>query len=173
MEYKDFNSLKGKTLQYGDSVVFFSNIVYSVRTYYLTLVGGFNNSKIFKKLGIDEYKLATECYGYIPNSGEWPECRGEDYPALTRLVLGLFKIIEGRSDCTPNDKMVTKKVFNVLILDKKTGKVIKNETLTAVSEQESLLKTFGVNPENAFIKVTELGSFEEEKPMNAIVVKEK
>ena len=68
-------------------------------------------------------------------------------------------------------KTMEKNVYNVLIVDKKTKKVEKNEVVVAEDEQQAILKACGVDMENAFIKVTKNGSFVEDKPVNAVLVK--
>ena len=68
-------------------------------------------------------------------------------------------------------KTMDKKVFKVLIVDKKTGKTTKDEAVIAETEQQAILKAFGVDSENAYIKVDEVGNFKEEKPITAIIVK--
>lgn len=65
-----------------------------------------------------------------------------------------------------------KKIIRVLVVDKKTGKVKKNETVVANDEQSAILKAFGVDAENSFVKTTVEGEFKEDKPVTAILVKE-
>ena len=67
------------------------------------------------------------------------------------------------------NKMDTKKIYSVLILNKKTGETTKDVKVTADNEQEAILKTFGVDAKNTFIKIEELGSYEEEKIRKVIV----
>ena len=69
-------------------------------------------------------------------------------------------------------KTMEKKVYNVLVIDKKTGKTDKNLVVTAENEQSAILKAFGVDVENVYIKITEEGSYTEDKPVTAILVKE-
>jgi len=69
-------------------------------------------------------------------------------------------------------KTMEKKVYNVLIVSKKTGKVNKHQIVSAENEQSAILKAFGVDVENVFIKITEEGSYTEDKPVTAILVKE-
>ena len=81
--------------------------------------------------------------------------------------VGEFELIE-----TPSNnicKMTTKKIYSVLILDKKKGTTTKDAKVTAANEQEAILKTFGVDAENTFIKIVELGEYEEDKPIKAII----
>ena len=70
------------------------------------------------------------------------------------------------------ENKMEKKIFKVLIIDKKTGKTIKNENVIAEDEQQALLKTFNVDAENTFIKIKEEGKFETKEPVNAILIKE-
>jgi hypothetical protein len=66
-----------------------------------------------------------------------------------------------------------KKVFSVLVMDKKTGKVIKkDDAVLATTEQDALLKAFGVDAEDSFIKIQEVGKFEVKEPVQAVLVKE-
>ncbi len=46
-----------------------------------------DNNEIFEILEIDKYKYKT-------NSGNWPDSKKNDFPALTRLVKELYLIIE-------------------------------------------------------------------------------
>ncbi len=55
-----------------------------------------DNNKIFRLLKIDKYDIATKAYRYKSLAGVWPSSRENDYPALTRLVKELYKIIEER-----------------------------------------------------------------------------
>lgn len=65
-----------------------------------------------------------------------------------------------------------RKVMKVLVMNKKTQKVEKDVTVIADTEQQAVLKAFGVNTEDLFIRIEEIGKFEEEKRVNAVIVKE-
>ncbi len=54
------------------------------------------NSTIFKILGLNPYKIAEKRYKYKITQGCWPNSNFGDFPALTRLVKELYKIIEGK-----------------------------------------------------------------------------
>ena len=69
------------------------------------------------------------------------------------------------------EKMANKKVIKVLVVNKITGKVLKNESVVAENEQTAILKAFGVDVEKVYIKTTEEGEFEEEKPVKVIMDK--
>jgi len=69
-------------------------------------------------------------------------------------------------------KTMEKKVYNVLVVNKKTGKTDKNQVVTAENEQSAILKAFGVDVESVFIKIKEEGSYTEDKPVTAVLVKE-
>ena len=86
---------------------------------------------------------------------------------------GRYELVKSVSDSKSLSNItMEKKVYNVLIVDKKTGKTDKNEVVVAGDEQTAILKAFGVDSADVFIKVTEQGSFKEEKPVEAILVKE-
>ncbi len=60
------------------------------------------NDEIFKILNLDKNKLTKKIYKYEPNNsknclaGYWPQIKNHDFPALTRLVAELYRIIEKR-----------------------------------------------------------------------------
>lgn len=92
--YKCLADLQGKTLKFEDTVVF-GNIEYIVQSNYLKEIHG-DNSKIFRTLSISKYDFTTNAYGYGCFGGDWPECNLNDYSALTRCVIELYKIIGGK-----------------------------------------------------------------------------
>ena len=69
-------------------------------------------------------------------------------------------------------KTMEKKIYKVLAVNKKTSAVEKDEVVVAVNEQSAILKAFGVDAENVFIKTTEEGAYTEDKPVTAVIVKE-
>ena len=70
------------------------------------------------------------------------------------------------------ENKMEKKVYRVLVVDKKTGEATKNVVVAAESEQSAILKAFGCDGENAFLKTELLGSYIEDKPINAVIVKQ-
>lgn len=70
------------------------------------------------------------------------------------------------------EKKMEKKIIRVLAVNKKTSKTEKNETVVADNEQHAILKAFGVDVENLYIKTQEEGSFVEDKPVSAVIVKD-
>lgn len=98
--YRCLKDLLGKTLEFED-VVILKDIKYIVLSKYLQEESRSDNSRIFKILSIpSKEKFATNAYGYAHDYGDWPECKKDDYPALTRLVVELYKIIEGKTSAT-------------------------------------------------------------------------
>ena len=81
-----------------------------------------------------------------------------------------FELIEKKSPSKNVSKM-KKTIYHVIAVDKKTGKTTKNETISADNEQQAILKAFGVDAENTFIKTTEVGDYEEDKPLKAVLEK--
>lgn len=53
----------------------------------------YNNSLIFKKLGLDKVPFCTTAYGYQAAGGSFPECRSYDLEALHKAINALFNHI--------------------------------------------------------------------------------
>ncbi len=85
-----------KTLKHGDTVKFKvgkETYVYSVSESHLH--GSAGNSQIFRALGIERKgTFASKAYGYEDHGGDWPEAKGGDFKALTRLVRALYAKIK-------------------------------------------------------------------------------
>lgn len=93
-EYRKYSELVGATLEYGDTV-FLESREYKVRQKFLSNIGG-PNYQIFQDLHIDNAtEFCSKAYGYhAKECCSWPECLPDDYSALTRCVLAIYKIIE-------------------------------------------------------------------------------
>jgi hypothetical protein len=174
MEYRSYKELEGKTLNCGDLLVF-GRRIYRVDCNYLYHTGSGDSSTIFSDLGILNSKLSfcSEAYGYEAKTGYFPYYHNDDFISATRVALKLFAKLEGinNSSVIPT-KTMEKKVIKVLAVDKKTGKISKEETVVAENETSAILKAFGVDTEGLFLKTTVEGTFTEEKPINAIIVKD-
>ncbi len=78
------------------------------------------------------------------------------------------------TDLKGGSKKVEKKIINVLVVDKKTGKEVKNENVVAVDTTSALLKAYKIDSESLFIKTTEVGSYQEEpKPVEVVMSNKK
>ena len=82
-----------------------------------------------------------------------------------------FELVTNTTETLKN-KMVTKKVFNVLSINKKTGEIDKDSTIVADEEKQAILKVYGVDVDNLTFKVTERTTYEEDKPQTVIVEKQ-
>lgn len=103
MTFKSYDELLGYTLMYGDEVSFI-NSKKKITEYYKVVSAHImntthfhNNDMIFKLLKLDGRKFCTTHYGYQAGSGICPECKSNDFPALTRMVLALFAKLEDRT----------------------------------------------------------------------------
>lgn len=98
--YKCLDDIRGiKTLAKGDTVIFTKDgkqYEYKVESCYLRYPDGLND-EIFTVLGLDKRKFCENVYGYEAMAGSWPDTRIDDYPALTRAVVKLYEIIEGKT----------------------------------------------------------------------------
>ena len=92
-------------LKYTDIVEFIVNkeiLKYEVENSYLHYLKDGKNDEIFKILEIDKYILTENIYKYKPIikgpepifHSVWPETKTNDFPALTKLVAELYRIIE-------------------------------------------------------------------------------
>lgn len=99
-------SLAGKTLQLGNTVTFFG-VIHTVarnttcgrNTLYLE-ANKQNDGYVFKKLGmsdLEKERFSEKHYGYSTD-GAFPEARGNDFKALTKLVVALLKKIENMKE---------------------------------------------------------------------------
>ena len=66
------------------------NYIYIVYPKHLSIKNLEYNDQIFKDLKLDKYKFFSNCYGYEPGEGSWPESKNGDYFALTKVVVALF-----------------------------------------------------------------------------------
>jgi len=100
---KELNKL-GKNLKYNDHIYFeiYNKIIkYKVIYHPLVNLNGFND-EIFNVLEIrNKSKFAKKSYGYNSKNSkiyyhQWPKSKASDYPALTRLVKELYKLLENK-----------------------------------------------------------------------------
>lgn len=93
-EYRKYSDLVGATLKYGDTV-FLGSREYRVKQKFLSYISG-SNFQIFQDLHIDNAtEFCSKAYGYRAKEDcSWPECLPDDYSALKRCVLAIYKIIE-------------------------------------------------------------------------------
>lgn len=107
--YKTSRGLINKTLSFDDTLIFPIKvdsrfISYRVNSDHLE-AKSYGNDKIFELLGIkDKRTFVAECYGYESHSGLFPYSRHEDYEALTRIAIALFKLCEGEQDTNESVK---------------------------------------------------------------------
>jgi hypothetical protein len=84
------------TLKLGDIVIFNIKGVkyeYKVEFCYLHYLVGFPNDIIFTKLKLNKFNFCDKHYEYKYNVHDdevWPECKLNDYKALTRVVNALY-----------------------------------------------------------------------------------
>lgn len=84
-----------------------SQLIYTVEPDFLSSAN-FENDAIFDHLQLDKIKFTTEAYGYLTDDGVWPECRKNDYAALSRCV---EKLAEYCQDVLVNGKSINPSVF--------------------------------------------------------------
>ena len=127
-----------QSLEVGDEVHFHllslyhdaSVLMYKVRRRFLNIANeglgyDLSNSSIFNALayslgsGFGKETFCKQFYGYTPNGGSWPECRDNDYAALTRLVNGIFEKLKGtggRIEVAPQVKVNFTNILHTLAI---------------------------------------------------------
>jgi len=115
---------------------------------------------------------------YSNNENETRYFTEEDgRPNTSGYLLSIDLILQ--SECNSNqlntqeDNMTEKKVYNVLVVNKKTGKVEKDATVTADSENQAILKAFKVDVENLVFTVLERATYTEDKPQTVVLESDK
>ena len=96
MTFKSYDQLKNKTLHKGDTLIFTVNeniLTYQVKDCLLMGLGCWND-EIFDALNIEAKSFCDQAYGYSATNGLCPMCYHDDYAALKRLALALFKKCE-------------------------------------------------------------------------------
>lgn len=110
-EYKCLADLQGKTLKLED-IVYLKGLRYTVYSRFLK-EDCLNNDRIFDVLSISSKEdFVSNAYGYACTGGAWPECNRGDYEALTRCVIELYKIIEGKTSFVTSKKEQWYKITN-------------------------------------------------------------
>lgn len=92
--YKSFKQLNGKTLKQNDVLVF-DKYKYNVHSDFLNNPE-LTNDVLFDHFGIDAIEFCEAAYGYKSKSGFWPECKHNDFEALTRVALLIFFMLEDK-----------------------------------------------------------------------------
>ena len=98
LHFKVKEELKGMTLEFGDRIHFkVKRIVleYKTMSSWLSGIDCFSDA-IFNTLNIkNKHKFCSESYGYDTDIyGIFPSCHENDYKALTRVALDLFKLCD-------------------------------------------------------------------------------
>lgn len=103
-------------LKKGQEVIFTikdKNYIYIVYSQHLCIKGPDCNDLIFENLKLNQFKFCSDCYGYKPGIGDWPESKFGDYSALTRVVEALFPycdkvIVDGDIVYSKSEKTIFK-----------------------------------------------------------------
>ena len=111
---------------------------YEVFSSYLSSRDPHPNDQIFKDLKLDKYKFFSNCYGYEPGVGSWPESKNGDYFALTKVVVALFPYCD---EVTVDGNIVHFKSKNIIF--KKSESSISSSKLESSDtiDFESIIQT--------------------------------
>lgn len=94
-------------------------------------------------------------------------CSGND----TQHSHCLWELISSKEQKILPENTMKKKVIQVIVVNKKSGKVEKNETVTAQDENQAVLKAYGVNLEDVQIKTNVIDEYEETAKQVPVEVK--
>ena len=128
-------------LKMGQEIIFTikdKNYIYIVYPKHLSIKNLEYNDQIFKDLILDKYKFFSDCYGYEPGVGSWPESKNGDYFALTKVVVALFPY---RDEVTVDGNIVYSKSKNTIF--KKSESSISSSKLESSDtiDFESIIQT--------------------------------
>lgn len=139
------NFHKCKELKQGDSVEFFPGDTYLVMSHHLMHIDG-ENVEIFKHMELMDRRSRTDfcarLFGYTPDEGySVPLCRKDDYPALYRLICGIFtKLIELGKIKDPNFGDSVPEYYPVFEVKPTEMSVIKDPEKVTITVKSNFLK---------------------------------
>ena len=99
-------------LRVNDVINFTDDDEYTVKNGFLQKInGGSNNSILYKAFG-SAYPVDLDAlYGYPSSTGDWPECNHDDFAALTRVMIYIFKCMYhggGKPNMKTDDSIIKK-----------------------------------------------------------------
>ena len=116
-------------LKMGQEIIFTikdKNYIYIVYPKHLSIKNLEYNDQIFKDLKLDKYKFFSNCYGYEPGVGSWPESKNGDYFALTKVVVALFPYCD---EVTVDGNIVYSKSENTIFKEPESSDIIDFESI--------------------------------------------
>ena len=113
------------------------NYIYIVYSQHLCIKDSDYNDLIFENLKLDKFKFCSDCYGYKPGIGVWPESKNGDYSALTRVVEALFPYCD---KVTVDGDIVYSKSENTIFKEPESSISFKSESSDIINF-ESIVQT--------------------------------
>ena len=129
-----------KQLNSGYKIIFTikdKNYIYTVYSQHLCIRGSGYNDQIFKDLKLDKFKFCSDCYGYEPGKGDWPESKNGDYTALTKVVEALFPYC---NEVTVNDEIVYSKSEKTIFKESESSISCSKSESSDIIDFESIVK---------------------------------
>ena len=128
-------------LNSGDKIIFSikdSNYIYTIYSKYLNVKGSFFNDQIFEDLGLNKFNFCSDCYGYNPGVGDWPESKDKDYAALTRVVEALIPYCD---KVTVNGNIVYSKSEKTIFKEPESSISSSKSKSSDIIDFESIIQT--------------------------------
>lgn len=113
------------------------NYIYTVYPQHLCIRSSGYNDQIFKDLKLDKFKFCSDCYGYAPGRGDWPESKNGDYAALTRIVEALFSYCD---EVTVNNEVVYSKSEKTIFKKSESSISCSKSESSDIIDFESIIK---------------------------------
>lgn len=139
------NFHKCRELKQGDSIEFLPGDTYLVMSRHLMHLDG-DNVDIFREMGLKDRDSRTDfcarLFGYTPDEGfSIPLCRKDDYPALYRLICGIFtKLIALGKIKDPNFGDLVSEYSPVFEVKSTEKPVIKDPEKVTITVKSNFLK---------------------------------
>ena len=113
------------------------NYIYTVYSQHLCIRSSGYNDQIFKDLKLDKFKFCSDCYGYEPGKGDWPESKNGDYAALTRAAEALFPYCD---EVTVNNEVVYSKSEKTIFKESESSISYSKSESSDIIDFESIVK---------------------------------
>ena len=111
---------------------------YAVTSRFLCSRGPYPNDQIFKDLGLNKINFCSDCYGYDPYDGDWPESKLNDFTALTRAVEALFPYCD---EVTVDGNIVYSKSEKIIFKEPESSISSSKSESSDIIDFESIVQT--------------------------------
>lgn len=129
-----------KQLKSGDKIILTVKdkyYIYTVYSQHLCIRSSGYNDQIFTDLKLNKFNFCSDCYGYEPGKGDWPESKNGDYTALTRVVEALFPYCD---EVTVNNEVIYSKSEKTIFKESEFSISCSKSEFSDIIDFESIVK---------------------------------